>query len=218
MLLLLLRENCAGSLSIALGCLNEAKLLLPSPAAACVLHLPYIHFNPLAKSKTTFLQCPSSKQGRKTSQKGKNHTSLAAFLHVIVTISWCHHQPWHFIHTEHLWAHHICFSIECIFKCFPGNCFNTICLLGNLVPANAMLVSLVFFLGLPILAYKCHKAGFSISSHTGADLSLHLERLNWWNESCTECCKLANSALVSYQRKQVSKAGTFCGKENVSCN
>lgn len=181
MLLLLLRGNCAGSLSIGLGCLNEAKLLLPSPAAAaaCVFHLPHTHFNPPAKSQPTFPQCTSCKQGRKTPQKGKkNHTSLAAFLHVIVTVSWCHHQPWHFIHTEHLWAHHICFSIQCIFKCFPGNCFNTICLLGNLVPANAMPVSPVLFLGLPSLAYKCHKAGLSISSHTGADLSLPLERLN----------------------------------------
>lgn len=130
------------------------------------------------RAKQPSLGAPPANRVGKHHKRGKNHTSLAAFLHVIVTVSWCHHQPWHFIHTEHLWAHHICFSIQCIFKCFPGNCFNTICLLGNLVPANAMLVSLVLFLGLPILAYKCHKAGVSISSHTGTDLSFHLERLN----------------------------------------
>lgn len=104
---------------------------------------------------------------------------FAASLHAIVTVSWCHRQPWHFIHTERLWAHHMCFSIQCIFKCFPGNCFNTICLLGNLVPTNAMPVSLVLFLGLSISAHKCHKAPFSPCSPTYTELSLHLKREGW---------------------------------------
>lgn len=133
-----------------------------------------------------FLQTGYGKKKKNTQGKKNNITSLAASLHVIVTASWCHHQPWHFIHTEHLWAHHICFSIQCIFKCFPGNCFNTICFLGNLVPTNAMPSSLVLFLGLPILAHKCHDLIFYLQPHRyWCVLILEKGRLNWQDELCT---------------------------------
>lgn len=135
----------------------------------------------------------------------KKTTSFATSFRAIVTGFWCHHQPWHFIHTEHLWAHHICFSTQRIFKCFPGNCFNTICLLGNPVPTNAMPLSL--FLGLLILAYKNPVARFSICSYSGTDLSLHVKREGWMEKmSCAlDSGHYHTQALVSYQRKRVSK-------------
>lgn len=146
----------------------------------CTHHFLYVYFRPSVKSKAAFLQHTSCKEdtGRKMNKEKqkekKKTTSFATSFRAIVTGFWCHHQPWHFIHTEHLWAHHICFSTQRIFKCFPGNCFNTICLLGNPVPTNAMPLSL--FLGLLILAYKNPVARFSICSYPGTDLSLHVKR------------------------------------------
>lgn len=159
---------------------------------------------PGAKQSSSSTPPSSRAQGEMQTNKQEKKTSLAAPFHVIVTAFWCHHQLWHFIHTEHLWAHHICFSTQRIFKCFPGNCFNTICLLGNLVPTNAMPLSPALFLGLPILAHKCHMAGFfCIQLHRSWTRSY---ALNWRDELLTHLHTLTNSSSGEVPEEAGSKA------------